>query len=344
MRQEIAEMVRTCIQCQRTKVHRHTKSPFGQYELPQHRFDHINIDLIGPLTQSNGMSYCLTIVDRYTRWPTAIPICDATAPTVAQALIDQWIANFGVPLKITSDQGRQFESLLFHELNQTLGITHLRTTSYHPQSNGLVERLHRALKANILAHDTPAWTTKIAIILLGTRSSFKPDIKATAAELVYGTTLRLPGQFFTPCKQPAQSDFVKELREAMDDLRPIQMSNHAQEKPFIHPELKNASHVFVRCNLIKKGGTYPYDGPYPVLNRMDKYFVVLVRNKKLKITIDRLKPAFFATGTDEPQQEPNNEHGSNEKQPPNRRQEPAEQSKAPPDEILPKRTRSGKTY
>lgn len=328
MRRDIATMVKNCIQCQRTKVHRHTKSPYGKYELPQQRFDHINIDLIGPLTPSNGMVYCLTIVDRFTRWPTAIPIPDSTAPTVAQALIDHWIANFGVPLRITSDQGRQFESTLFHELNRLLGISHLRTTSYHPQANGLVERLHRALKANIAAHDCPTWTNKIAIILLGTRCSYKNDIKSTAAELVYGTTLRLPGQFFNTNEVPHQSDFVKQLCDVMNELRPVQTSNHAAEKPFIHPELAKSTHVFIRSDLIKKGITPPYNGPYEVIARTNKYYTILVRNKKTNISIDRLKPAFLLDTSDEEATPINN-------------QQPTEQ---PVPTVEPKRTRSGRTY
>ena len=107
---------------------------------PNQRFDHINIDLIGPLPQSEENNYCLTIVDRYTRWPEAIPIPNMTAETVAKSLISGWFARFGIPKRITIDQGRQFESHQFHELSKLLNIRHLKTTSYHPQSNGLVER------------------------------------------------------------------------------------------------------------------------------------------------------------------------------------------------------------
>ena len=142
--------------------------------------------------------YCLTCVDRLTRWPEAFPLQDIDAETVASVFISTWVARFGVPLRVNTDQGRQFESLLFHELNSLLDTRHFRTTAYHPAANELVERMHRQLKSAIKCHATDRWTDCLPIVLLSMRAAWREDLGATAAEMAYGKSLRLPGEFLTP--------------------------------------------------------------------------------------------------------------------------------------------------
>lgn len=147
MQKDVAKFVKCCILCQRSKITKHTTAPLKKYAPPSQRFEHI-IDIIGPLPLSKGYRYCLTIIDRYTRWPEAIPLKDITTETIARALINKWISRFGIPNRISTDQGSQFKSTLFNELSRLLGIDHLQTTSYHPQANGIVERWHRTLKSS----------------------------------------------------------------------------------------------------------------------------------------------------------------------------------------------------
>jgi cleavage and polyadenylation specificity factor subunit 1 len=120
---------RFCQSCQRSKVSRHS---FGDFTLPAARFLHIHIDLMGSLPTSAGYTYCLTAVDRFTRWPEVVPIPDITADTVGHALLTGWISHFGCPQTFTTDQGRQFEFQLFHSLAKLCGIQFSRPTAHTP--------------------------------------------------------------------------------------------------------------------------------------------------------------------------------------------------------------------
>ena len=120
------------------------RPPVGQFELPNRRFEHVHLDLV-TLLESNIFRYLLTMVDRFTRWPVAVPLADMTTKSVVDGFAFGWVQLFGVPSTITSDNGCQFTSGIFQQLTQTWGIKTITTSPYHPESNGLVERLHRRL-------------------------------------------------------------------------------------------------------------------------------------------------------------------------------------------------------
>ncbi|XP_076764840.1 uncharacterized protein LOC143431789 [Xylocopa sonorina] len=222
------------------------------------------------------------------------PIENIEAETVARTFIAGWVARFGTPLRITTDQGRQFESELFKRLNAFLGSTHLRITAYHPAATGLVQRLHRQLKAAIRCHNDERWTDSLPIVLLGIRSAYRDDLKVSTAELVYGQNLRLLGEFFNNIKTDNREppDTIKELRAYFRDIRPIPGTRHGQQKMFIHKDLETSSHVFVRVDAVKRPLQHPYEGPFPVVSRSNKTYIIRLRGKDTTVSVDHLKPAY----------------------------------------------------
>ncbi|GBN89907.1 Transposon Tf2-6 polyprotein [Araneus ventricosus] len=194
--------------------------------------------------------------------PEAFPIQDITAETVARALYENWICRFGAPSKITTDQGKQFESHLFKSLAALLGTETIRTSPYRPSSNGIIERIHRNLKSSIRCHADQGWADALPTVLMGWRTTYREDLEATPAQLTYGTNIRLPGECFVENKSRIdQTTFVGILQHIMHKLRPVPSSSHNRESVFIHKDLPNSSHVFVGHNGVRRRLQSPYQGP-----------------------------------------------------------------------------------
>nr|VZI40994.1 unnamed protein product [Spirometra erinaceieuropaei] len=307
MNTDIRQWNRSCLACQKAKVGRHNKAPIGTFLAPDARFAHVQIDLVGPFPTSRGCNYLLTAIDRNTRWPIATPIPNITADSVAHAFLEHWISHYGVPSTITADRGQQFESRLFNSLTDLLGCSRIRTKPYHPSSNGLVERFHRQLKASLRAHDNPSlWSEHLSLVMLGIRTALKPDLECSAAELVYGTTLRIPDDFFGHSQISADldpNDYVQRLRHAMTHLRTTPPPSPTS-RSYIYPNLLTCSFVIVRVDSIRRPVQQPYDGPFRVLSRTDKHFTIDRGGRTDVVLVDRLKAAHTEPLSTSPTEQP----------------------------------------
>ncbi|UYV63627.1 hypothetical protein LAZ67_2005063, partial [Cordylochernes scorpioides] len=299
MNKDIRKWAQACVNCQKCKVSIHTKSEIGKYQEVDERFSVVHIDLIGALPPSNGNIYCLTCIDRYTSWMEVVPLPDIKSETVARAFYENWIVRFGAPHTVISDRGKQFTSQLFKDLTTLCGIKLRHSTAYHPQCNGKIERLHRTIKTAIRAHNSIKWTETLPTVLLGLRAAINKDTNHSLSQMVYGKTIRLPGEFFDDSKHHLHAEeFVQQLQKQMELLKPLNEKHHSKTKVFVHKDLKICSHVFIRTDRVKKPLEPPYEGPFPVLERTDKYFTLKVKGKNVTTSIDRLRPAYLLADSD----------------------------------------------
>ncbi|BHF84689.1 hypothetical protein SprV_0902784000 [Sparganum proliferum] len=271
---------------------------------PDARFSHVHLDVVGPLPPSNGFTHLLTCVDRYTRWAEAIPLSNTQAETIVKAFVSRWVAMFGAPSTVTTDCGAQFESALFQTLLNFLGCTRIRTTAYYPAANGMVERFYRQLKTTLRAVEDPGnWSDNLPLAPLGIRAALKSDLGCSAAELVFGTTLRLPGEMITATSRGADEtpdNLVHRLRQFMRSLSPVPPRTPMTEY-YVEKDLGKCTHVFVRCDRVRQPLESPYEGPFRVLARNAKTCRILRGDKEDVVSVDRVKAAVAEEPPDLPQ-------------------------------------------
>ena len=295
LQKQIGIWSKQCTACQTSKIQTHIRAPLEKFNMPQRRFDHIHVDLVGPLPPSDGFTHLLTVVDRFSRWPEAVPIKDTTSAGCAQALVFHWIARFGIPSDMSSDRGPQFTSQLWTAIAQLLGTRLHHTTAYHPQSNGLVERFHRHLKSALRARLVgPNWTQELPWVLLGIRTAPKEDFGCSAAEMVYGAPLTVPGDFIPSNDvHPDNKLQLQRLRDQVRSLAPIPISQHGAIATSIPRDLQQAKFVFIRRDAHRMPLQRHYEGPFRVIQTGSKTFEVDIGGKTGIISVDRLKPAHL---------------------------------------------------
>ena len=143
---DIFKHVEQCPACTKSRLserrHTSTMKLFAALE----PFSGLSMDVLGPLTTSRGgHKHVLVICDRITKLTRAIPLRDATAPTVASEFIDTWVASYSIPDSVLRDSRAQFAAVYYQGVLGLVGVVSNYTSLHHPQTNGLVERLNRTL-------------------------------------------------------------------------------------------------------------------------------------------------------------------------------------------------------
>ncbi|XP_036148420.1 uncharacterized protein LOC118647486 [Monomorium pharaonis] len=143
-----------------------------------------------------------------------------------------------------------------------------------------------------MCHNGQLWTKLLPVILLGLKTSIKEDINASAAEMLYGENLSLPGEFFLDLDvRTDPTCFVQHLQDYLQKIHPKRTAHHGKKGIFLFRDLATCTHVFVRVDSSRRPLQPPYEGPFPVLEWNNKVFKVLIKGQPATISIDRVKPA-----------------------------------------------------
>jgi len=309
MSRDVVRVIKHCVPCQLNKVLRKAKRPPLTFYATK-RFQMVHIDLVGPLKNSRrGNKYILTLMDRYSRWFECAPLRTITAENVAEKFVSVWVSRYGVPDVIISDQGTQFESSIFSQMCTLLGIKRSRTTPYHPQANGMLERAHSTLKNSLrsLTHGKYDWEQKLPLALLAMRSAINPS-GLSAAQVLFGENISVPGVWFRHPLSIDTSDitiFALSLYERMSEIHSYLMQSVPPElnedgcKDEEQPNLFPYEYAFVRQPFMVGSLMPKYTGPYKVESVKGPVVTLIINGASQNINVDRLKPAFGAQPRDD---------------------------------------------
>jgi transposase InsO family protein len=288
---DVKKWCQDCSPCQTAKVTRQPVASVHSIPGPATRFSHLHLDLVRPLpATADGSSHILTVVDRSTRWAEAAPLRSTSAAAYLEALAAAWFARYGIPATITTDRGLQFTSGEWAPAPWWLGIQHICTTAFHPQSNGLVKRFHRRLKEALKACLAgPAWPSHLPWVMLGLYAAPWEDSGISPAELTFGTTLLLPASFIASTERSPES-FLRELQSFLPCAAPLNTVSASSLPPPVATALDAATHVYMRAPPASPALSPAYRGPYQVLWRGPKFFRLAIGGREDTVSIDCLKP------------------------------------------------------
>ena len=305
LKKDVKRFVKYCTDCQQAKRSRRNIVPFSRINVPAVRFQHVHMDIVGPIgqaTRPDQPAYIVTMIDRHTRYLVAEAVAKIDTATVWRAFMNSWIKYFGVPGLLTTDRGAQFNNSLFRSWCTNLNVRLNHTTAYHPCSNGIVEREHSKLKASLRAIGDPAWHLRLPIVILAWNNAVREDYQHSPAQMLYGTNVRLPLDFFEDRCEKLTSELAEQYDRELTLFRAQRTCQHAARYPtFTHPGLRSCEFVWI-TNETAQGLKRPYIGPYRVLSRSDNYFEIIKSTRVVggqverltdRVNISRLEPAFL---------------------------------------------------
>ncbi|UYV81689.1 K02A2.6-like, partial [Cordylochernes scorpioides] len=318
MLKDVSEFVKTCHLCQSRKGSNHLPSGLLQPIPPaNYPFERIGIDFVGPLPSTKRRrKWIIVLTDYYTKYAETKAVSEATVKEVSTFLIEHIILRHGAPRFLISDRGSQFTSNLMKEVMKMCKVKHCFTTSYHPQTNGLTERLNRTLINMISMYvntDQKNWDEILPFITHAYNTTIQETTGYSPFFLLFG---REPMSLLDDENIPTDSnmdDYDEYIENYLDKIartRQVVINNteKTQERMKRNYDKKHNEKIYEPGHLVavwtpvRKIGKCEkllrkYFGPYRILKKLSNvnYLIEPKDNPgqdPLIVHVSRLKPYF----------------------------------------------------
>ncbi len=287
MSTEVKDFVDSCLACQR-KLPKAPDKPHGFTTEAPFPWATLHIDFVGPLPPGTrtGAKWLLTARCGFSKWIEAFPLVAATAEATVVTLETEIFARFGVPHRIHSDMGQQFESKLYADVSKLLGIRITGTTPYNPKSNTQVERIHKDLHGilkGLMGDNFTMWEELLPQALFSIRTAICRTTGLAPYQILFGRNVSAPldlifgnpEESFTASELPDKTQYVRALRKRIDQAAAFARENLTQyvmrERRIYHEE----KHTFTPGRKVwlftprsrpgqPRKFTLPWTGPWTV--------------------------------------------------------------------------------
>ena len=312
MTSDITNHVRSCLRCrENNSVRRKPAGHLKPIAPPEGVWQLLSMDFHGPITPTSrrGNRYIISLTDVLSKFVVTRAVRDCTAATAARFLQEDVICKFGTPKCILTDHGTHFTSSLMDHLFKRLGIAHIYSTPYHPQTNGQIERFNSTMDAKIASLSNQSrsnWDDQLPFVTLNYNTSIHATTKIIPFELMYGRSPVLPCDPQNPIVSlSADPHHVAKLhqhvaslsRTAHDNVSMAQASSKVRyDEHRSDPSYQVNDIVLIRNLHLRYKFDVRFEGPYRVLRRTDHktYMVQHVRLHHVvrTVTVDSIAPLF----------------------------------------------------
>ena len=308
----VANYVKACPNCQMAKGKKPPPSPLQSLPICLGRNERVHIDLFGPMKtkSASGNIYVMVITDAFSKWTELVAIPDKTAETVAQAFMHRWVCKFSVPLLIVTDNGREFANQVLTDLCGLLGITHNKTSAYHPQSNSSAESFNRSMKKYLRAmldnSQTLEWEAQLPALQLSYNCHVHRSTLESPFWLTYLMDPRLPYFSLEETRPIYKDDFVtaafedfsqshKLVHKNQDDARKVREQFYnikAKERQFDVGDRVMFFHNAIPAKGVNAKFYKNWQGPYYVVKKISPLNYIIQKNPNSKtklVNVEKLK-------------------------------------------------------
>ena len=312
MRSDVIRWCQSCLVCASRHVGQAVRAPLTPIPVAG-PFDRVGVDVLKLPKSSSGNQYAVVFVDYLTKWPEVFATKDQTALTIAKLFVEEVVSRHGVPSQLLSDRGQAFLSKLMGEVCEVLGVRKVNTTSYHPQTDGLVERFNRTL-TNMLSkrvdRDGTDWDLHLPYTLFAYRASIQESTLESPFFLLHGRDPRLPSalDMDPPCPREVlcldsyKEELVSTISDAWDLAREsVKKAQKAQKRVYDKRSrelnLKAGERVFVYMPKEKASKAYkfarPFHGPFRVMDVLETGVIVQPVDRpqdgSIRVAFDRVR-------------------------------------------------------